>query len=143
MPLSSGLVFAALCFPSIVSSANLKGEVPKCEQLGKEGLKEEERNTVVVKLNEAMKKVEHTVYSCPLENGAKLFAYMPDYMNFYDVNVFRHEESGHRNYDSLLQNAIQEWSSDLDTLTGSQKFGCNYLASNDKSTFVCLVGPEL
>ncbi|RCN30521.1 hypothetical protein ANCCAN_23705, partial [Ancylostoma caninum] len=132
--------FAALCFLYIASSAE---ELPKCEQLGKEGLKEDERKSVVDQINKALKKAASTVYSCPLENGAKMFAYMPDYMNFYDMIVFRHEEDGIRAYDSLVQNAIKEWSSDLETLTGPQMFGCNYGELNGKTTLACLVGPKL
>ncbi|RCN31077.1 hypothetical protein ANCCAN_23149 [Ancylostoma caninum] len=71
-----------------------------------------------------------------------MFAYMPDYMNFYDMIVFRHEEDGKRAYDSLVQRAIQEWSSELETFTGAQKFGCNYGESNGKTTLACLVGPD-
>ncbi|RCN31078.1 hypothetical protein ANCCAN_23150 [Ancylostoma caninum] len=90
MPLSSGLVFAALCFLCIASSANLKGDVPKCEQLGKEGLKEEERKSVVDQINKALKKAASTV-SCGLCSCSTWLKYV--IKNCFRIYIFLYVSS--------------------------------------------------
>ncbi|RCN30519.1 hypothetical protein ANCCAN_23703 [Ancylostoma caninum] len=62
MALHVGLVFAVLCLLHNAYSAKLKdGDVPECEELGAEALRMEQRDTLVARLNEAMKNVEFTV----------------------------------------------------------------------------------
>ncbi|KAL6724794.1 hypothetical protein Aduo_019651 [Ancylostoma duodenale] len=138
MALSSGLVFAAVCLLCIASSEGLKSEVPKCEQLGAEGLGEHERDIVVDVFKRALKNADQAGYSCPLEISAKFFVFIPNHVKWYDVDVLRYEI-----FESLVEQAMQKWSSKLEVLTGAQTFGCNYGVTNGQATLVCLVGPGI
>ncbi|EYC14702.1 hypothetical protein Y032_0039g111 [Ancylostoma ceylanicum] len=139
MALFSSLVFVAFCLLHIASPAQLRGEVPKCERLGADALRMEERGTLVVQLNEAMKNVELTEYSCPMESTAKFSVHIPNYERWPHSQELRHEEPSSSGYGPLVQNAIKEWAPELEKMTGSRSFGCNYETVHGKITLVCLV----
>ncbi|RCN31080.1 hypothetical protein ANCCAN_23152 [Ancylostoma caninum] len=83
-------------------------------------------------------------YSCPLENSAKFFAFMRDHPNWYQAREFRFEVSRHSGYGQLIQKAVEEWSAELEKLTGPQTIGCNHgRMSNGKTAVVCLVVPKI
>ncbi|EYC08744.1 hypothetical protein Y032_0064g3511 [Ancylostoma ceylanicum] len=138
----SGLIFAALCLLHVTSSAVMNDEVPECEELKRKALRMEQRDTLVVRLNEALKNVDVTKYSCPLERIAQSRKHKPGRKLWPDAKVFTHEEASSTDYGLLVRNAIQEWSSDLEQISGSKAFGCNYRQENDKTKLVCIVASE-
>ncbi|EYC40761.1 hypothetical protein Y032_0599g480 [Ancylostoma ceylanicum] len=138
----SGLIFAALSLLHITSSAIMKDEVPECEELEWNALRMEQRDTLVVRLNEALKNVDVTKYSCNLERIAKVLADIAQRPLWRDAQIFTHEEPTSTDYGQLVRNAIQEWSSDLEKIRDLNIFGCNYKEKNGKKVLVCVVESE-